>query len=78
MNWAKKVLWFIFGAVATVLLMSVSTSRAVEPRQTLEQRVIALEYRVASLEAANAAETKERREQQRENSRRDPGERHNE
>jgi predicted nucleic acid-binding protein len=50
MNWGKKVLWFVFGAASTALLMLVSTSRAIEPTQTINERVYSLERRVSSIE----------------------------
>ena len=61
MNWAKRMLWFIFGAAAAGVLMFISTSRAVEPRQSLEQRVATLEQKVAGIEERHKREDQERR-----------------
>jgi hypothetical protein len=68
-NWAKRVLWFVFGVAATGLLMFISTSQAVEPRQELPQRVTALEQRVAALEKHNKdkAEWEAKKERQERN-----------
>jgi cell shape-determining protein MreC len=50
MTWAKRMLWFVFGAMAAGLLMVISTSYAVEPRQGLEWRVEQLEGKVAAIQ----------------------------
>lgn len=50
MNWAKRVLWFASGAVVAGLLMFISTSYAIEPRQGLEWRVEQLEGKVAAMQ----------------------------